>query len=282
MQANRVIKTLLGSVLLYCAVGLVVFAAVFPVFWMVLTSFRPVVLTLSETPVLLFKPELSHYEYLFSYASNMQYYIGNSVIIATCTTILSVGIGSLAGYALSRFRFRGRNDISFWILSTRMMPPIAIVLPLFVLWGQLGLYDTQLGVIIAHTTFNLPFAVFSLGGFFSQVPEELDEAAIMDGLSRLGAFVKVILPVAIPGVIATALLCFILSWNEFMFALILTGMNARTVTVATTEFLPASGRGTMWGEASAAGTLVMAPVLVFAVLLRKYLVRGLTLGAVKG
>jgi len=275
-------KLKLETVGIYGISMIVAVIVLFPIYWMVATSFKPRVLIFAENPVFVFKPTLDAYLYLFAGGENFGQYIINSAIIATGSASLSLILGCLAGYGIARFQFKGRNNIAFWILSQRMMPPIAVAIPLFILWGVVGLSDTLPGLIIAHTAFNVPFAVFSMGSYFQEIPADVDEQGMIDGLSRLGAFLRISFPLAAPGVIATSILLFILSWNEFLLGLVLAGMNARPATVATTVFLPTSARETMWGEASASGVLLMAPVLIFALLLRKYLIRGLTLGAVRG
>lgn len=270
------------NVAIYFAGALVAFIILFPIYWMVCTSLKTRISIFSDVPVFFFEPTLDAYKFLFVGGENFGVYMKNSAIVATGSASLSLLLGSLAGYAIARFQFKGKDNIAFWILSQRMMPPIAIAIPLFILWGKIGLSDTLIGLIVAHTAFNVPFAVFSMGSYFQEIPKEVDEQAMVDGVTRLGAFLRIALPLAAPGVIATAILLFILSWNEFLIGLVLTGMNVRPATVATTVFLPTSARETMWAESSAAGVLLMAPVLAFALLLRKYLIRGLTLGAVRG
>jgi multiple sugar transport system permease protein len=279
---SRRTKTKMENVAIYFVSALIAFIILFPIYWMICTSLKPRILIFSNVPVLFFKPTLDAYKFLFTGSEDFGLYMKNSAIVATGSASLSLLLGSLAGYAIARFRFKGRDNIAFWILTQRMMPPIAIAIPLFILWGKIGLSDTLIGLIIAHTAFNVPFAVFSMGSYFQEIPKEVDEQAMVDGVTRLGAFLRIALPLAAPGVIATVILLFILSWNEFLMGLVLTGMNARPATVGTTVFLPTSARETMWAESSAAGVLLMAPVLAFALLLRKYLVRGLTLGAVRG
>ena len=207
-------------------------------------------------------------------------FLVNSVIISVGSSILAVMIGSLAAYALGRFRFKGNRDIAFWILTTRMAPAVAVIIPMFIMYRSFfHLYNTYTGMILVYLVFNLPFAVWMLRGFFAEIPTEIEEAAFVDGCSRLAAFWHVILPLVAPGMAASTIFCVIMSWNEFLFALILTADKTKTLPVAATTFV--GSMGVQWGELCASGTVIMIPLLVFALLMQRHLVRGLTLGAVK-
>ncbi|MBC7189938.1 carbohydrate ABC transporter permease, partial [Candidatus Aerophobetes bacterium] len=184
-----------------------------------------------------------------------------------------------AAYGITRFRI-GYENLSFWILSQRMLPPIAVVIPYFLLFKTLNLIDTYLSLIIVYLPFNVGFAVWLLIGFFEEFPKDIEEAALIDGCSRISAILKVILPIVAPGIVVCAIFCFIFCWNEFMFALILTRENAKTVTAQLAAFQ--SPTKIMWGEISALVVLAIIPILILALLVQKYLVRGLALGAVKG
>jgi multiple sugar transport system permease protein len=188
-------------------------------------------------------------------------------------------LGALASYSLSRFKTGGEN-FSFWILSTRMFPPVAAALPLFLIFKQFKLLDTHLALIIANTIFNLPFVIWLLKGFFDELPAELEEAALIDGCSPWGAFVRVAMPLITPGLVATSLFSFIFAWNEFMFALLLTRRTVRTLTIIVPSLV--GGHEILWGEIAAIGTVAIIPGIALSLLLQRYLVRGLTLGAVKG
>ena len=183
-----------------------------------------------------------------------------------------------AAYVLARYRFRGNADLGFWILSTRMTPPVAMLIPFFVLYVRTGLVDTYAGLIVAHLALNISVIVWLMRSFFEDLPPELEEAAFVDGASWFGAFRRVCLPVAAPGIAAVAILSFLFSWNEFLFALVLTE-QIRTVPVGLYQFV--GYQQIRWGELSAAAVLMLAPVLAFVFLFQKRLVRGLTLGAVK-
>jgi multiple sugar transport system permease protein len=255
----------------------------FPVIWMFLTSFKTEAEYFSYPPVFIPK-DFSFRNYFNAMAfppdgrGGLQG-LRDSLIIASATTLVSVVIGSLAAYSLSRFKTGGDN-FSFWILSTRMFPPVAAALPLFLIFKQIRLLDTHLALIIANTVFTLPFVIWLLKGFFDDLPVELEEAALIDGCSHWGAFTRVALPLVAPGLVATALFSFIFAWNEFMFALLLTRRTVRTLTIIVPSLV--GGHEILWGEIAAIGTIAIIPGIVLALLLQRYLIRGLTMGAVKG
>ena len=203
----------------------------------------------------------------------------DSVVIAVCSTALAIVIATLAAYALSRMRFRGQHHFVFWILSTRMMPPVAVAIPIFIIYKDIGFIDTYHGVILIHALMNMPLAVLLLKSFFDDIPKEIDEAALIDGASRFLIFRKLVLPMALGGIAATAVLCFIFSWTEFLFVLTLTQTGLKTVPVVSSTFVTSTG--TAWGNMAALGTAAILPAFVFILLVQKNLVRGLTLGSVK-
>ncbi|HEX5738394.1 MAG TPA: carbohydrate ABC transporter permease [Hydrogenophaga sp.] len=203
----------------------------------------------------------------------------NSLIIGFGSTILSIILGTLAAYAFSRFRVPGKDDLLFFILSTRMMPPIAVAIPVYLMFRELGLNDTHTGLILLYTVVNLSLSVWLLKGFMDEIPREYEEAAMVDGYTRWQAFVKVVLPQAATGIATTAIFCLIFAWNEYAFALLLTSGTAQT----SPPFIPTIiGEGGLDWPAMAAGTtLFLLPVLFFTVLLRKHLLRGVTFGAIR-
>jgi len=260
-----------------------VIAAVVPVYWMLTISLKTEVDQFASPPKwFTFTPTLAHYYDAFSTRSFGKYLI-TSAIVATLSTACAMVLGTLAAYGLSRFRLRGQLDrrLSLWILSTRMFPPIVTAVPLFLMMRDLRLINTITSLVIVYTALNLPFVVWMMRGFFKELPRELEEAAMVDGDSRLGALVRVILPLVTPGLAATAVFCLIVSWNEFLLALVLTQTDA-----AMTLPVGIAGRVTQyeikWGVMSAAGVVAMVPILAFALAVQRYLVRGLSLGAVKG
>jgi multiple sugar transport system permease protein len=252
---------------------------VVPYLWMFLTSFKSRVDALADTPHWVFSPTLEPYHEVFLRKDYLPL-VWNSVIIAVGSTILSLVLGVPAAYAFARLSFKRKEDLFFFFLTTRMAPAISVVVPMFVLFNHLGLVDTRSAVIFAHSTFNLSLVVWMMRGFFADIPAEIDEAAMLDGHTRAGAFVRVILPLAAPGVAATAVLCFILSWNEFLYAFILAAFESRTLTVGIPGLV--TPHGTLWGQVAAVAVVATLPILLFTALVQKHLVRGLTFGAVKG
>ena len=203
----------------------------------------------------------------------------NSVIIAFGSTALSLVLGVTAAYAFSRFRVPGKNDLLFFILSTRMMPPIAVAIPIYLMYRELGLSDTRLGMILLYTAVNVSLAVWLLKGFIDEIPREYEEAALVDGYTRLQAFIKVVLPQAATGIVATAIFCLIFAWNEYAFAALLTSGEAQTAPPFIPIIIGEGGQD--WPAVAAGTTLFVLPILVFTILLRKHLLRGITFGAVR-
>lgn len=267
----------------YLAIVSALLATLAPIYWMITISFKREVDQFAVPPKwFLFSPTLEHYADAFLARSFGQYLL-NSLFVAVVSTASALIIGTLAAYALARFRLPQNLDrhLALWILSTRMFPAIVTAVPLFLIMRDLRLVNTRLSLIIVYTAFNLPFVVWMMRGFFAEVPRDLEEAALVDGDSRLGAFRRVVLPLVTPGLAATAVFCLIVSWNEFLFALVLTQTDA-----AMTLPVGIAGRvtqyGIKWGAMSAAAVVAMVPILAFALSVQKYLVRGLSLGAVKG
>jgi multiple sugar transport system permease protein len=269
--------------LAYLAMALALFITIFPVYWLAVNSIKLDIDIFAVPPVWFkFSPTLKHYDAAFIGQPFLIYAL-NSLVIAVATTIVSLIFGTMAGYALARFRYPGRwrYQISFWILSTRMMPPIVTIIPLFIFFNFFSLLNTRLAVVVAYTAFNLPFVTWMMKSYFQDLPPELEEAAMVDGDTRWGAFLHVALPLARPGLAATAIFSLILAWNEFLLALILT-QTERSMTLP----VGISGRVTQytthWGEISAAGFLASVPIIIFALIVQRHLVRGLSFGAVKG
>ncbi|ADG19584.1 binding-protein-dependent transport systems inner membrane component [Paraburkholderia atlantica] len=247
----------------------------FPFLWLVQLALRPADTIFDDG--LLFKPTLDAFRGLF-HSSFVGSFV-NSLIVSTLSTLLSLLIGVPAAYTLTRWKFRARKQVALWILTTRMAPPIAFTIPFYLAYRWLGLQDTIAGLVIVYLTFNLSIVVWLMQTFFEAVPRTLEEAAQIDGCGIWQAFWRVTLPLAAPGLAATAVLCFIFSWNDFFYALILTRTNAITAPVSIVNFL--QYEGWEWTKVAAAGTLVMLPVVLFTVLVRTYLVRGLTAGGLK-
>jgi multiple sugar transport system permease protein len=224
-----------------------------------------------------FTPTFKHYQTLFT-ENNFGQYIANSLIAAGGSAVISVIFGSLAAYSLSRVDFKGKQDLFFWIISTRMAPVVAVMVPLFAIFRSLDLVGTLPGLILAYTTFNLPFAIWILKGFFDNVPYAIEEAQMVDGATRFQAF-RSILPLVAPGIGAFVVLCILFAWNDFLFAAIIGSGGAKTLPVATRELV--QPQNIQWGSIMAAGVVTTAPMMLLGLVIRKYLVTGLTMGAVK-
>jgi multiple sugar transport system permease protein len=256
----------------------IVLFAVFPFYWMVATSMKTQAEALASPPVWLFTPRLDNYTQVL-FQRDVLSSLANSLIVALSTTALAVGLGTPAAYALARFEFKGKEHLWFWFITNRMLSPIVVALPVYLMARTLGLIDTHLVLILVYLTFNLPIVVWICTDQFRGVPKDLDEAARLAGASRFAIFWRIALPLAMPGVAVSAIFSFIFSWNELLYALVLTRNNARTAPVSATSFM--SGYDLPWGEITATGTLIVFPVVIFALIVSRHLVQGLTMGAVK-
>jgi multiple sugar transport system permease protein len=290
-----------------------------PIYWITATSFKPRNLATTIPPTIVFTPEISPYVKLMVKRSQLRNppteeelaaapwwerrilqggekvvrsgktgeaqlsgypsRFLNSLIIAISSTLLAVGMGTITAYGFSRFRVAGESDWLFFILSTRMLPPVVVAIPMFLMFRVVGLNDTHLGLIILYTAFNLSFSVWLMKGFIDEIPKEYEEAALVDGYTRMEAFFKIVLPEAATGIAATAVFCFITAWNEYAFALIMTNRRAQTVP----PFIPSQvGSGLPDWTVIAAGTvLFLLPVAIFTFLLRNHLLRGMSFGAIR-
>lgn len=209
------------------------------------------------------------------------YQLLNSIIIGGGSTILAVGLGTLSAYAFSRFNIAGKDDLLFFILSTRMLPPVVVVIPIYLMYSALGLRDTHFGLILLYTTFNVSFAVWLMKGFIDEIPKEYEDAALVDGYTRFQTFLKVVLPQSVTGMAATAVFCLITAWNEFAFALVLTEVGGRAVTAPPSITSATGSTGMDWGKIAAGTFVFLLPVAIFTFLMRSHLLRGVTFGAVK-
>lgn len=268
-----------GSIIANILVVLVLVVFMFPILMIFLTSIKTRADALASPPVWIFTPTFSNYTDIFQ-----QYpfaaYLRNSILVATLNTLIALIIGVPAAYALARFRFRGDNHVQFWILSQRMMPAIAAIIPLFILFRRFGLTNSILGLILIYLTSSLPFIVFMLTRFFEEIPRELEEASLVEGSSWYGAMTRIAIPLAKPGIAATAIFTFIFSWNEFLFALILTSTErAQTMPVAVTLFIRETG--IEWGYMTAVAVIMMIPTAILTLAAQRHLVQGLTMGALK-
>lgn len=261
----------------YIGIIIAVTLSIFPIFYLVLTSFKPPQMTFSIPPVWFFKPTLQNYREV---SGDFVKYLFNSLTVGVSTVLISMVLGIFAAFGFARFKFRSNFMMRMAALIPQMLPPIIIVVPIFVLFTSLKLMDTKLALVISYLTFTMPLSMWMMIGFFEEVPIELEEAAMIDGCSRLRAMLTIELPIAVPGLAATAVISFIYCWNEFLYAVILTGRDARTLPVMITSFM--TTKAILWGRIAAAGSLVLLPVLVFALIFQRYLIRGLAFGSVKG
>jgi multiple sugar transport system permease protein len=272
-------RSLRNGVARFLMVGLFVVFVLVPLYWVIITSIKPSKDYLTVPPVWFpAEPTIVHYTAaLFSYRG-LQGLI-NSMIISSAATLLSAAMGTMMAYSLARFRTGGQH-LAFWVLSQRFLPPVAIVLPIFLLFRSWGLYDTHIGLTLAYTFMTLPLSVWMMYAYFRQLPKSLEDAALVDGLSRWQAFRMVAVPLAAPGVAAAAVFVFISVWTEFFFALILTSRYAFTLPTIFRAFL--GFQGAQYGEACALATTSLVPSIVLGMLVQRHLVRGLTLGALRG
>jgi multiple sugar transport system permease protein len=260
------------------AIGVTLIVLLSPFLWLLQMSFKTNDLILQFPPPLWFTPTLEHYRALLSSAFSASFV--NSLLSASFSTALALLLGVPAAYALSKWKGTHKHALGFAILASRMAPPIAFTIPFFLFYRWIGLLDTVTGLVLVYTSFNLPLVIWMMQPFFETVPPSLEEAALVDGARTRTVFTLIVLPMVVPGIAATAILCFLYAWNDFFFALILTRTNARTAPVAVVNFM--NYEGWEWGKIAAGGSLVMAPVLIFSLAVRRYLVSGLTAGAVKG
>jgi multiple sugar transport system permease protein len=249
-----------------------------PVMWLLTMSFKTEVDALAMPPKVIFVPTLGNYSGLLE--ARFLRPLLNSVVVATVTTILSLALGVPAAYALSRARTRATGGIAFWILATRMAPPIAFAIPFFLAYRTVGWLDTLSGLILIYLTFNLSLVIWLMRAFFDGIPNSREESAWIDGASLGQTLRAVVLPLTAPGIAASAILCFLAAWNDFFFALVLTRSSAMTAPVAIVNFMHYAGWD--WGRITAGSIIVALPVVAFAVPVRRYLVSGLTAGALKG
>ncbi|MCX6089184.1 MAG: carbohydrate ABC transporter permease [Candidatus Atribacteria bacterium] len=249
-----------------------------PIVWTIMTSFKDQQLIHTMKPVFFFKPTLFNYRDIIQNSYIMQFF-SNSLFISSIACSVAIVFGTLAAYSFSRFRIKRREDIAFWILSTRMLPPVASVIPIYLIASNLGLLDTYTILIALYASFNIPYVVWIMRGFFADIPREIEEAALVDGCSIFGVFRKIVLPLSIAGLVSTAIFIFVLSINEFIFALVLTSIKSKTVPLAIAALV--TDRGVQWGQMSASVTILLVPLIIFYAFIQKNLVRGLTFGAIK-
>ncbi|MDR0601181.1 MAG: carbohydrate ABC transporter permease [Treponema sp.] len=285
-------RSLLGNILLYLLIIAIVAGTLFPVWWIGSVSLKQRSDALELPPKFFFTPTLKNYrevlfgvdqsDYMLMVPDNRDFprQVKNSVIVSFSATLLALVLGLPAAYAISKFRFKQKKAVSLFIISTRILPPIILVIPLFLAFRNLGLMDTKTGLVIIYSFISVSMVVWMMKGFFDEVPYELIESARVDGCGHFGAMLKIAIPVSVPGIAATAILVLISLWNEFLFAVIFTSRHARTVTMGVMSYITI--REIAWSNMAAVGILITLPVLVFTIVMQKRLVQGLTAGAVKG
>lgn len=278
-MSNRV-----RSVIIYALLVVVLVITLLPIYWMLNTALKPTGEVLVWPPRWIpTKPTLHNFREVVTGEGMAQgglKYARNSLIVATVSTVIALILGSFAAYGLARWPSRWSDRISMWILSTRMFPPAATVIPVYLMFLRLGLIDRHIGLTVAYVAYNLPFVTWMMRGFFRSIPQELEEAAKVEGCSDLGAFLRVSLPLVRPGLAVAALFAFVFAWNEFLFALVLTRINSATIPLQMASYQGV--KGLIWGNMMAAAIIASLPGIILAILAQKNLVRGLTLGALKG
>ena len=252
-----------------------------PIAWMVLTSLKQQRDIFTTPPKIFFTPTLETYV-AYIWHNDLPERMLNTVIVACGAGLISIVAGSMAGYALARVRLRGAATIGALILLSRGVPPIALAVPMFLVARGLGLLDTHITLILAYCTFLIPYVMWLMRGFFKALPEELEEAAKIDGCTRFGAFLRIIVPISLPGLLSTLIFSMILAWEELLFALVLTNRAASTVPVVISGIAGDTVNGANWGALTAVGTMTVIPVVIFALLVQKWLIQGLADGATKG
>jgi len=281
IMAKFKFRKVLGKVLLYILTIFIIIVIIFPFYWLVTTSIKYGI-DISATPPIIFPNRFTLENYITVFNSHIGKYILNSFIVSISTTFLAVLFGSLASYSLSKTYIGSkiRNAFLIGVLIVRIFPPVVTTMPYYLIITKFGLYDTQVSMIITYVAYSIPFVMWLMLGFFQELPSEIDRAALVDGCNLWQRFTKITLPLALPGIAVTAIFAYIMAWNEFLYASVLTSQNAKTLPVLIASYI--SDQRIQFGPMTATGVLLVIPVLLFSILAQKYLVRGLTFGAVKG
>ena len=270
-------KKKLTQLALHLVLILACLVVILPLLWIFRTSLAYRVIAYRIPPEWFFTPTLDNYRIIFKEEPFHLYFL-NSMVVASLSTLICLAIGAPAAFSYSRFR-TGGDSLRVSMLATQMLPAITLVIPFFLIYRMIGLYNTRIGLVITYITFNIPFIVWILIGFFEGIPRELDESAMVDGCTRFSAFTKIILPISLPGMLSAGIFSFVLSWNEFLFALILTGKRSKTLPVAVSGLI--TQQGTQIGAVSAAIVLIIMPMILLYFGLRTFLIQGMIAGAVK-
>jgi ABC-type glycerol-3-phosphate transport system permease component len=270
----------LRNLLLWLAAGVLVSLWVFPVLWGLLTSFKTERDVLAYPPKFIFEPTLSNYKEVLFGTSSILPNLWSSIVVSTASTLLTMLIAVPAAYALARLRFPGKKSTGFYVLATQMLPPVGLIIPYYLVLQKVGLLDSYSGLTAIYLTFSLPFAVWLMVSYFEDIPFEMEEAALLDRAGRMRTLWYVVLPQVRGGIAVTTVFVFLNAWNEFLFAVVLGGNNVRPVTVAMFNFI--SVEQTQWARLAAGAMLAMAPVIIIGLAAQRHIVKGLTVGAVKG
>jgi len=279
IQDRNVLK-LIGIAVKYILFVLMILTWAFPVLWVILTSFKARTDIFTLPPKIFFNPTVEHYSEAFIRTSDIAFGIFNSIVIATVTTLLTLLVAVPAGYAFSRVNFKFRSPLSFFALISQMAPPIGLIIPYFFILSRTQMLDSYTGLIAIHMTLTVPFSIWLMITYFQDLPTSLEESAAIDGASPFTTFLRIVLPTAWGGVGVTAIFAFIESWNEFLYAVVLTGSRTKTVPVAIFSFL--TTEESLWGPFTATGVTIMAPVIFVALFAQRQMIKGMTLGATKG
>jgi multiple sugar transport system permease protein len=266
--------------LVYAALIILAAIFLFPLLWVLGLSLKTRLQVFAEPPLLVWWPTLENYADVLGRSDFLLAFV-NTLAVSGSAVLLSLCVGVPAAYAFARFPFHGRSFLFFALLVMRMLPPIAVLVPIYVLFSKLGLTTTRFSVVLAYSTFSLPLVVWIMRGFFEDLPRELEESAWIDGASRYRAFLHIVLPLAMPGIVAASILCLQLAWNDFLFAAVLTNNATQTLPVKMMSF-SAGDSGVDWGGLTASGILVILPMILFSFAAQRHLVAGLSSGAVKG
>jgi multiple sugar transport system permease protein len=258
-----------------------ILVSIIPFIWILLTSFKTPTDVFQYPPRWIFQPTLDNYRVIF-FGKGMNFSLAfeNSAVVTGASTAISVALGSLASYSLARLPLPGKRPFSYFVLFTRMLPTIALMIPLYILLTQARLFDTRLGLIIVYTAFNIPLVIWLLRGFFADFPLELEECAMIDGASRFGAFLRITLPATAPGLAAAAVFSAFWIWNDFILAFLFTQDKAVTLIVLASRFM--EEEGVKWGQVGAASVIAVLPIFLFSILIQGYLTHGLLAGSIKG
>jgi|Deesub1362B_J571_1020462.scaffolds.fasta_scaffold01739_5 multiple sugar transport system permease protein len=248
-----------------------------PIYWLLVTSFKNRIDITAFPPRWVFSPTVRNYIWIFS-VGDVTRGIYNSLIVSTATLFLALVLGLPCAYGLSRFRFKGRDDLKFWIITVRMLPPVAAIIPFYHIWRSMGLYDTYISLIISYLLIALPLVIWLTSGFFQKIPKDIEEAAALEGANDFVIFTRISLPLAVPGVLVSSIFAFIFVWNDLFFAFVLTSTPKTATLPVAMASLMTHGLEVKWGEMAAAGVISALPAVVFAIIGRKLLIEGIMKG----